>query len=216
MKLIHELQRLASPFPRPQSLASDGTTLWVGSRVTRRIYAINPATWTVGWETAAPGTPYGMTVVDDELRVLCSETADDNRIIRRCVPGKGFDDSFRIPCPDDTGSQLSYDGRRLHVSQWYPQKVIAIGADGSAEQIIHVPHGICGQVFVDGLLYLVTTDDEKTTDYWLTRVDLRPATPEIVDIAHIPFQARALAWDGRQFWTNHRDQDQIVAFARVP
>ncbi len=215
MKPIHELQRLASPFPKPQSLASDGTTLWVGSRVTRRIYAINPATWSVGWETAAPGTPYGMTVVDGELRVLCSETADDNRIIRRCVPGKGFDDSFHLPCPDDTGSQLSYDGRRLHVSQWYPKKVIAIGADGSAERIIHVPHGICGQVFVDGLLYLVTTDDEKTTDYWLTRVDLRPATPEIADIAHIPFQARALAWDGRQFWTNHRDQDQIVAFARV-
>jgi hypothetical protein len=77
-----------------------------------------------------------------------------------------------------------------------------------------VPHGICGQVFVDGFLYLVTTDAEETTDYWLTRVDLRPATPKIDDLVRIPFAARALAFDGTNFWTNHREQNQIVSFAR--
>jgi len=24
-----------------------------------------------------------------------------------------------------------------------------------------------------------------------------------------------LAWDGARFWTNHREQNEIVAFARV-
>jgi hypothetical protein len=115
MNDIRELHRLASPAPKPQSLAWDGTTLWMGSRQTRRIHAIDPATWTVGWEVDAPGTPYGMTVVGQELRVLCSETAEDHRIVRRCIPGKGFDTSYGVPCPDDTGSQLSYDGHRLHV-----------------------------------------------------------------------------------------------------
>jgi len=215
MKDIQELQRLASPAPKPQSLASDGTTLWMGSRETKRIYAINPATWTVGWECAAPGTPYGITVVGSELRVLCGETADDHRNIRRCVPGEGFDPSFCLPCPDDTGSQLSYDGQRLHVSQWYPKKVIAIAADGKPERVIAAPHGICGQVFVDGTLYLASTDAEDTTDYWLTRLDLRGATPVVADVARIPFQARALAWDGTKFWSNHREQNQIVAFAPV-
>ena len=218
MNDIHELQRLASPAPKPQSLAWDGATLWMGSRETRRIYAIDPATWTVGWEAAAPGTPYGMTAVGRELRVLCSETAEDRRIIRRCVPEKGFDEKFSVPCPDDTGSQLGYDGRRLHVSQWYPKKVIALGADGKVERTIHVPHGICGQVFVEGTLYLVTTDAEETNEYWLTRVDLgktEAAEPKIEDVARIPFQARALAWDGTKFWTNHREQNEIVAFARV-
>ena len=118
MNDIKELKRLASPAPKPQSLAWDGATLWMGSRETHRIYAIDLATWTVGWETAAPSVPWGMTVCAGELRVICGETAEDNRVIRRCVPGKGFDEKFRIPCPDYAGAQLGWDGRRLHVSQW--------------------------------------------------------------------------------------------------
>lgn len=215
MRDIKELQRLASPAPKPQSLAWDGSTLWMGSRETRGIFGINPKTWTVTWEAAAPGTPYGMTAIGPELRVLCGETAGDNRIIRRCIPGQGFDQKFALPCPDDTGSQLGYDGQRLYVSQWYPKKVIALDAEGKAARVIDIPHGICGQVFVDGYLFLVTTDDEATTDYWLTRVDLRPATPGCEDLLRIPFAARALAFDGTCFWTNHREKDQIVAFARA-
>jgi hypothetical protein len=214
MNDIRELQRLASPAPKPQSLAWDGTTLWMGSRETKVIHALNPVTWTVGWKTVAPGVPYGMTAVSGELRVLCSETADDHRIIRRCIPCQGFDPKFGISCPDDTGSQLSYDGRSLIVSQWYPKKLISLGADGKAGRIINVPHGICGQVFVGGLIYLVTTDAEDSTDYWLTRVDPRPAVPKIDDLARVPFAARALAFDGTRFWTNHREQNQIVSFAR--
>jgi hypothetical protein len=211
---IQELQRLASPAPQPQSLAWDGSTLWMGSRETRRIYGINPVAWTVGWETAAPGTPWGITAVGKELRVLCGETADDHRIVRRCIPGQGFDGKFGLPCPDDTGSQLGYDGTRLHVSQWHPQKVLTLDAGGRVERVIDVPHGICGQVFVGRFIFLVTTDEEETTDYWLTRVDPRPTIPRVDDLVRIPFAARALAFDGTRFWTNHREQNQIVSFTR--
>ena len=214
MNTIHELQRRASPAPKPQSLAWDGSVLWMGSLEQRRIYAINPATWTVGWETATPGVPWGMTAVDRELRVLCSETADSSRTIWRCVPGAGFDAQFLYPCPDDMGSQLGYDGRRLYLSQWYPRKVLMLDAGGQVERTMNIPHGICGQVIVDGFIYLVTTDAEETTDYWLTRVDPGPATPVIDDLVRIPFAARALAFDGRNFWTNHRAENQIVSFAR--
>jgi hypothetical protein len=214
MKDIQEIQRLASPAPRPQSLAWDGSTLWMGSRETKRIHAIDPATWKVTWETAAPGTPWGMTSMENELRVLCGETSEDHRIIRRCIPMRGFDADFRIPCPDDSGSQLGYDGKRLHVSQWYPRKLITLGSKGNVERVVSVPHGICGQVFVGGLVFLVTTDAEETNEYWLTRVDPREAQPRAHDIARIPFAARALAFDGTRFWTNHRERDQIVAFAR--
>jgi len=92
--------------------------------------------------------------------------------------------------------------------------VLALGAGGKVERAISVPHGICGQVFVDGFIFLVTNDVEESTDYWLTRVDPRLATPEIDDLVRIPFAARALAFDGTQFWTNHREQNQIVSFAR--
>ncbi|MBL9190470.1 MAG: hypothetical protein JNK23_23520 [Opitutaceae bacterium] len=215
MNDIREVHRLPSPAPKPQSLAFAGPLLWMGSRETKNIYAIDPVAWLVRWQIAAPGTPWGMTGVEDELRVLCGESDDDRRIIRRCLPGQKFDPNFAIPCPDDSGSQLSYDGRRLHVSQWYPKKVLTLASDGTVERIISVPHGICGQVFVERILWLVTTDAEDTNDYWLTRVDPRPATPVIEDVARIPFQARALAWDGEKFWTNHREQNEIVAFARV-
>jgi hypothetical protein len=213
MKDIKELRRLASPAPKPQSLAWDGAILWMGSRETRRIYAIDPAKWSVVWETAAPGVPWGMAAVGEELRVICGETEADNRIIRRCIPWHGFDSKFGLPCPDDCGSQLGYDGRRLHLSQWYPRKVLALGAEGNVERVIAVPHGICGQVFVGGFIYLATTDNEESTDYWLTRVNPRPPKAKIEDLLRIPFAARALAFDGTHFWTNHREQDQIVSFA---
>jgi len=214
MKDIKELKRRDSPAPRPQSLAWDGTTLWMGSIETQHIYALNPTTWKVGWEVEAPGKPFGMTVVNGELRVICGETADDHRIIRRCLLGHGFDPKFGIPCPDDCGSQLGWDGKRLHVSQWYPKKVLALGEDGQVERVITVPHGVCGQAWVDGLIYLVTTDAEETNNYFLTRVDPRPAAPKIEDLVRIPFAARALAFDGRRFWTNHREKHQIVSFAK--
>lgn len=214
MKKIIELQRLASPAPKPQALAWDGSTLWMGSRQTKQIFAIDPSSWTVRWQTDAPGTPYGMTAFGGELRVLCGETDDDNRFVRRCVPYRGFDPAYQLACPEDTGSQLGYDGRRLHISQWYPKKLLTVDESGRVERVISVPHGICGQVFVDPFFYLVTTDDEETTDYWLTRVDPREASPKSEDIAHVPFAARALAFDGTRFWTNHREQNEIVAFAR--
>jgi hypothetical protein len=204
---------LDSPAPKPTSLAWDGSILWMGSRAAKRIYGINPATWSVIWEAAAPGTPYGMTVVEGVLRVLCGETADDHRIIRRCIPMQGFDAKFGIPCPDDTGSQLGYDGHRLHVSQWHPRKVLALGAEGQVERVIDLPRDVCGQVFVGGFIYLVTLDDEEKGPYWITRVDPRPATATMEDAALVPFAARGLAFDGTRFWTNHREQNQIVSFA---
>jgi hypothetical protein len=214
MRDVDELLRLPSPAPKPQSLAFDGTLLWMGSRETCRIYAIDPRMWTVRSETPAPGTPWGMTVVGDELRVLCGEGDDDHRIIRRFVPWHGFKSGYAISCPDDTGSQLGFDGDRLYVSQWYNKRILSLDERGRVGSIIDVPHGICGQVVVQGRFYLVTTDDEETNDYWLTRVDARGGTPKVEDIARIPFAARALAFDGERFWTNHREADQIVAFAR--
>ena len=214
MNDIKELQRLAAPAPKPQALAFDGTTLWLGSLEQRRIYAVDPVTWTTGWETPSPGLCWGLTVMGPELRAICSETPDSTRNVWRCVPGTGFDAAPLFQCPDDMGSQLGYDGKRLHLSQWYPKKVLTLGAEGKVERVISVPHGICGQVIVDGIIYLVTTDAEETTEYWLTRVDPRPATPQIDDLVRIPFAARALAFDGKNFWTNHRAQNQTVCFAR--
>src|ERR1700759_1849962 len=114
MDTVEALMRLPSPAPRPQSLAFDGTSLWMGSLETRRIYAIDPASWNARDEGVAPGIPYGMTVAGDELFVICGADADaedqvraeDERIVRRFLPGHGFKNSDAFLAPDGTGSQL--------------------------------------------------------------------------------------------------------------
>ncbi|HEX3467340.1 MAG TPA: hypothetical protein VHT05_04610 [Candidatus Elarobacter sp.] len=226
MTNVIELLRLPSPAPRPQSLAFDGKSLWMGSLETRRIYAIDPASWNARDEAIAPGIPYGMTVAGDELFVICGADADadeqvrteDDRVVRRFIPGHGFKHSDAFRAPDGTGSQLGWDGDVLYVSQWYRQRIVGVDRTGTVLSVTEVPHGICGQVVVDGCFYLVTTDDEENGPYWLTRVDARgdmgAADPVCEDLGVIPFPARALAFDGKRFWTNHRVADQIVAFAK--
>lgn len=184
----------------------------MGSLETERVYAIDPRNWGVREESQAPGKPYGMVAVGDELRVICSETSEDHRIIRKFVPGHGFRKEGAIPCPDDTGSQLGYDGDRLYVSQFYNRKIISLDDAGHAGSALSVPHDICGQVIVDGCFYLITTDDEDTNDYFVTRLDARGGQTKTEDIARVPFKARALAYDGRRFWTNHREAHEIVGF----
>lgn len=196
----------------PQGLAWHNGNLWMGSMTNKTVHQIDPNTGNSIWETAAPGTPFGITSVGGELRVLCGETEEDFRIIRRLVPNEGFNSNFNLPCPQDTGSQLSFNGRQLHVSQWYNQVVLAIDDNGNVQKSYESPHGIAGQVIIDKRIYLVTTDNEETNEYFLTRIDLESDTA--TDIAKIPFPARALAFDGQNFWTNHRAADQIVSFKR--
>lgn len=179
---------------------------------TRQVYRIQPETWKVEWEVSAPGVPFGMTWVGNELRVLCGETSEDHRIIRRLVPRKGFDPEFRIPCPEDTGSQLSFDGHTLYVSQWYLQRVLALSEQGWVQRILEVPHQICGQTFANGALYLLTTDDESTTEYFVTRMEFGASGMKVEDVAKVPFQGRSLAFDGLHFWSNHREKHETVCF----
>ena len=214
LKTATEVLRRPSPAPRPQSIAFDGETLWMGSIETCRIYAIDPVHWTVREEVEAPGKPWGMTVMGDELRVLAGEGSDDTRIIRRFIPGHGFKKEGSIPAPDDTGSQLGFDGDRLYVSQWYNKRVISLDADGNTGSVIHSPHGICGQVIVQGVFYLLGTDDEDSDEYYVTRIDARDGNSKAEDIAQIRFQGRGLAYDSThgRFFTNHREHNQVVAF----
>jgi hypothetical protein len=211
MNDVTELQRLQSPAPRPQSLAFDGRRLWMGSIATGRIYGIDLSTWIVEEEIIAPGLPWGLGSVNGELRVVYGEgeNNEDDRFIRRYVRGQGFKE--KIHCPDGTGSQLGCDGQHLHLSQWYNQRILRLDDNGTILAEFKIPHQICGQVIVDGNFYLVTTDDENSTDYWLTRHN--PITGSSEDLARIPFHARALTFDGQNFWTNHREQNEIVCFA---
>ena len=213
MNDIVELLRLDAPAPRPQAITFDGTHVWLGSLETQRLYALDPNDWTVHDELELAGKPWGMTSAGDELCLILGETEEDHRTIYRAMPGHGVRTSSAIPCPDDTGSHLSYDGDRLFVSQWYNRRLVAIDGAGATGTVIDVPHQIVGQTIVGGRFYLITTDDEASGEYWLTRVDARNGSVNSVDLAAIHFDARGLAFDGERFWTNHREKHQTVAFA---
>jgi len=215
MKTIAELQRRTAPFPKPQAIYVDGDTLWLSSRHTKKFYAVDRATLAVTWECVAPGddSVWGATKVGDDVYVVCgSDAVDvDARRIRRVRPGVGFDPAFSVPCPDGMGSHLSHDGTSLVLSQWYPQKLISIGADGKPGRVLTAPHQVVGHCFAQGVFYLATTTNEESDDYFIERLD--PATGKCETLARLGFSARGLAFDGANFLTNHREANQIVMFA---
>jgi glutamine cyclotransferase len=215
---IIELLRKPAHEPEPHSVASDGKQLWIGSRASKCITVLDPATWSVLDVIEPPGMPWGMTYGDSALVMTCGESTgqsdDDTRRIRRYVPGTGFEDGY-VQAPEDTGAHLALFEGHILLGQWYKQRLLLLDRTGAVLDTYAVPHQIAGVVVRDSYAYLLTTDDEERGSYWITRLALRePATPAL-DIALVPFRARSLAWDGERFWTNHREADQTVSF-RLP
>ncbi len=209
---ILEILRLPAPGPEPLGLAFDGTSLWVASREAHRLYALDPATWTVRSEDPAPGAPFGITVVGDELRVIVGYgDDDDDRYIYRFVPGHGFK-SARMPCPDLSGVQLAFDGDTLFLAQAHKMKIVALDGHGKTLHEVPLDRRPVGMAIVDGSFYIVTAD-ENFANHELMKMDARAETPQVTALASIPFGARGLTYDGSRFWTSHRDDNQIVAFA---
>ena len=213
MNEIIEISRHAAPAPKPLGLAFDGDSLWMASRETNRLYAIDPATWTVRQEAQAPGGPFGMTLAAGELRVVIGLGENQNdRYIYGFVPGDGFQNN-RIECPDFTGSHVAFDDGVLYLSQAHYRKILALDGQGAVTAEIPLDRVPLGMTIVDGRFYLVTGDAEFE-NMQLTVVNPRDEAPRATAVASIPFDARGLTFDGTRFWTSHRDNDEIVAFER--
>jgi hypothetical protein len=213
LPVIDERRRLQSPTPTPQALAWRHEELWIGSRDKRRIYRMDPNAWTVLEETEAPGIPWAATSKGDDLWFTIGEDPEDDRYLRRYVIEKGFSETERIACPDLTGSYLSYDGSHLYLSQWYKHRILKLDAAGNILRVIDVGAEICGHVFVDALIYVIRGTEQGEGDWRIARLDPREETPRVEELARVPFQCRSLAFDGRFFWTNHRDAHEVVSFA---
>ena len=209
---INERRRLPSPAITPQALAWHSNTLWMGSRDLRRIYAIDVNTWTVVQETEAPGIPWAAVSMGEALRFTIGEDPEDNRYLRSYDPANGFNGD-RIACPEFTGSYLSFDGDHLYLSQWYKHRILKLDGIGNILRIINVGAEICGHVFVDGLVYVLRGKETPNEDWCIGRLDPRQETPEVQDLARVPFPCRSLTFDGKLFWTNHRAANEIVSFA---
>ena len=199
----------------PQALAWEGHSrlLWMGSRDLRRVYAIDPAKWAVVKETEAPGIPWAAVVTNGSIRFTIGEGANDDRYIRLFGPNIGFSDTKRITCPEFTGSYLSYDGESLYLSQWYRHRILKLDASGNILRAIEVGAEISGHTFVDGTVYVLRGTEQNGESWSIARLDLSEETPEIKDLATVPFACRSLAFDGERFWSNHRAANEIIAFS---
>jgi hypothetical protein len=210
---INERRRLPSPAITPQALAWHSSTLWMGSRDLRRIYAIDVETWTVVKETDAPGIPWAAVATNGTLRFTVGERAEDDRYLRSYDPASGFGE-VRIACPEFTGSYLSFDGDHLYLSQWYKHRILKLDASGNILRTINIGAEICGHVFVDGLIYLLRGAEQPNEDWRIAQLDPQQETPKVQDLARVPFACRSLTFDGANFWTNHRAANEIVSFAQ--
>jgi hypothetical protein len=211
---LAEIVRVPSPAPRPQSLAHDGENLWLGSWETGHIYGINPKHGRVFETAPSPGLPVGSTCVGDELRFIISENGeDDNRFIRRFVPGHGFKSRDRTSCPDDTGSFLAYDGKRLWLSQRYNKRVLELDAEGLTVRTIEAGEEIIGLCRVGERLYVSTWLGRERGGCRIGYIEPASATPTLVFVARSPFVGVSLAYDGTRLWTNDFKAGSIVAFA---
>ena len=217
MEMIREIVRLPAPAPEPQALAADGDRLWVSSMQTSRLYAVSPTDDHVFEEAQAPGKPIGAIALGDELRFVSSEGADDDRYLRRFVPGHGVKEHDRIACPEFTGSQLAFDGRRLWLSQAVRKRLLALDASGAiletmdfSEAISEFARANVGCCFVEGTLYLLARNLDDATNTLVRVRSLETRTVEA--LAHLPFRSVSLAHDGTRFWTADKPANALVAF----
>lgn len=207
---LDEVVRIPAPCPAPQSLAFDGARLWVGSWETSRLYGLDPHNGTVSEENAAPGRPVGGVAVGDELRLICSEEGD-SRFIRRYLPGHGFKRHEAIPCPDDTGSFLAFDGERLWLSQRHNKRVLELDGEYRPLREILVGEEIIGIAWADGALYVSTWWGRERGGCRIARLRAN-GQPALDWVAQSPFAAISLARDDGRLWTNDFKKAEIVAF----
>ena len=213
LPLIVERDRIPSPGNTPQALAWHQGELWLGSRDLKRIYRMDRPNGRVLEEIEAPGIPWAAVSAGDALYFTLGEGADDDRYLRRYLPGRGFSDDERIACPDFTGSYLSYDGNDLYLSQWYMNRILKLDAKGSIVGEIAVGAEISGHTFVNGSIYVLEGTEQNGGDWRLARLDSAQANPRVEELTRVPFQCRSLGFDGEKLWTNHREADQTVSFA---
>lgn len=211
MQEVKELRRHASPGGRPQPIAFDGTSLWIGSWDTDHIYEIDPKSGNVLHEFPAPGKPYGLAVIGNEIRAVVSIGDDDDRYFYRFVPGTGFDLQSKTECPDLTGSHLASDGTDLYLGQMHNQRILVMTPEGEVKREIPLPSRIGGMGFHEGQMHVIGADEEFEKLRFAS-LDLQTDKPQITEIATMPQNARSLAFDGTAWWTNHREANQIVSF----
>ena len=90
MNDVKILQQHESPGGRPQPVCFHNGTLWIGTWDTNKIHSYDPKSWAKTGEVDAPGRPYGIAGVGDDLRIVIAIGEEEDRFLYRFTPGAGF------------------------------------------------------------------------------------------------------------------------------
>ena len=214
---IVERKRIASPTITPQALAYEYDYLWMSSRDLGTLYKIQMDTWKVAQEIDPPGVVWAaVSSGNGEMCFTIGKGLNDDRYIYRYVANQGFTKLFA--CPDFTGSYISFDGKHLYMSQWYEERILKFDAQGNILREIDIGAEICGHTFLNGSIYVLRgrenkNQPNKSEEWRIARLDLKQESPQVDDLAAVPFAARSLTFDGENFWSNHRAVNETMSFS---
>jgi hypothetical protein len=91
------------------------------------------------------------------------------------------------------------------------RRILAFDRSGAVQREIAMPTRCVGIGVRDGALYMISADEEFE-NLKLATLDVRTSSPQAAPVAAIPFDARALTFDGTRRWTSHREAGEIVSF----
>ena len=186
---------LPKPAKNIVGLAWDGSALWAGDWETCMLFRLDVG-GKIQAQFEAPGRMYGMTFIDGALLSVIGDPQTDDRSIHRFNASTGSWDAAAMRCPDDTGSQLSWDGQRLWLSQRYNKRVLRLSPQGAIEHEIEVPAEVIGIHWSGPALWANLRFDKGASD--ITRFEREGAPAERLE--RYPSSFVSLAFDGDGFW----------------
>jgi hypothetical protein len=210
MKEIDIVRRQPALTVTPQALAADGKQLWLSSRDLGTFYRTDAEAREVLEELDPPGVVWAAVATTDGVRLTIGKGLNDDRYVYRYASGKGFSKLF--PCPELTGSYLSFDGAHLCLSQWYKGLILKVAGDGQILDELAVGQEVCGHTFADGELYALRGTEKNGESWRIARLTRNGSKPKVEDLATMPFAARSLTFDGNKFWSNHRAGNETISF----
>lgn len=183
----------------------------MGSWETDRVYVMDPQTLQVREEIQAPGRPYGMAAIGDEVLAVVAHGEEDDRYLYRVRHG-AFDLASKTPCPDLTGSFIATRGSTIYLGQMHYQRILEMNSDYSIRRQIALPTRCSGFAFgPDGRFCMISADAEFENLSFGT-LDVTQDSPRFESIRSLPDAARSLVHDGSRWWTSLRDANEIATF----
>lgn len=166
-------------------------------------------------EIVAPGKPYGLAALGDQLRVVVSLGGDDDdRYLYRLDPLQGFDLESKTPCPDLTGSYLAADETTLYLGQMHYRRILVLDGDIGVRREIKLPARCAGIGFGRADRFYMIAGDDELEHLQFGTLDISQNEPSFDALTPLPDEARSLAFDGARWWTSLRDLNEIASFTQ--